>query len=196
MPDFTLVGPIPRHTYCFVDRSFTRKDGSGFEPAVWFGLVSYPGRAWGLTVMLECGAVYRALPPHAIAFVENPIAESDAEIHAEPWMVWDAQRWDCYGLRYAVVEYPYLTGLRLRTRDNGKPEIDWLGDYLFTVAPIGDGFSAEPSQAKEFTFCRLDNGRLTIQPTNHVLFEEKSFTTDSGWPTDLVRQTEIYSCEE
>lgn len=186
--DFTLIGALPKHQYVFVDRSFIRKDGTGFEPAVWFGLVSCPGRAWGLNVLLECGAVYRNLPPHAIDF--------DGEGH--PWACHHAQRWDCYGPRFSAIEYPYLSGLRLRARiaHLGKEDSEHKGDYLFTVAPIGDGFSAEPGQSKEFTFMRLDNGRLTIQPTNHVLFEEKSFTTDSGWPTDLVRQTEIYSCEE
>lgn len=188
--DFTLVGALPKHLYCYVDRAFIRKDGTGFEPAVWFGLVSFPGRAWGLNVLLECGAVYRNLPPHTIAFVKEPPADE--------WDIRMAQKWDCYGYRFTVIAYPYLDGLRIQAAYS-DPELGVIhcdGDYLFTVAPIGDGFSAEPGQAKEFTFCKLDNGRLTIQPTNHVLVQERSFTTDSGWPTDLIRQTEIYSCEE
>ena len=68
------------------------------------------------------------------------------------------------------------------------------GDYLFSVAPADDGFSAEPGQNKEFTFIALDNGRLTIQPTDYVLFADKSFTTPQ-WPTVMKRQREVYSCE-
>jgi hypothetical protein len=180
---FTLVGELSRHLYVFVDSSFTHKEFIGWIPAVWFGLVSYPGRAWGCTVMLENGAIYRNLPPHAIAFTEAP--EKD-------WTVQDAQTWDCYGNSFSVIEYSYLSGLDVKARANHK---EYFGKYLFTVAPVGDGFSAYPEQAKEFSFIQLDNGRLTIQPTNHLVFEEKSFTRDVQFPTNLKRQTEIYSSE-
>jgi hypothetical protein len=64
------------------------------------------------------------------------------------------------------------------------------------VAPIGDGFSAVPEQAKEFHFLHLENGRLTIQPTNRIVYEERSFTTGPlAFPRGLARQTEVYSCE-
>jgi hypothetical protein len=69
------------------------------------------------------------------------------------------------------------------------------GDYLFTVAPLNDGFSESPDQAKEFCFIRLDNGRLTIQPTNRVVFEDRSFTTGEPVPK-LKLQTETWSCED
>jgi hypothetical protein len=69
------------------------------------------------------------------------------------------------------------------------------GQYLFTVAPIEDGFSNEPSQSKEFKFIKLDNGRITIQPTNKVLFIDKSFTEEEVFH-ELKLQTEVYSCEE
>lgn len=46
-----------------------------------------------------------------------------------------------------------------------------------------------------YAFIALDNGNLTVQPTNHLLFTEKSFTDDSGWPKGLKRQTEVYNCE-
>jgi hypothetical protein len=69
------------------------------------------------------------------------------------------------------------------------------GEYLFSVAPVGDAFSAAPDQGKEFTFVRLDNGRLTIQPTDYVLFQEKSFTSVEGWPRGMKRSSEVWSCE-
>jgi len=179
-----LAGEIPRHLYVWVDSEFTHKEPKGFVPAVWFGLVSYPGRMWGCTVMLESGAVYRNLPGHAIALEPDP----------EPkWEPGDAQRWDCYGWEFSCIEYAYLRGLDCKVRTPGNHH---LGEYLFTAIPIGDGFTAYPEQAKEFHFVKLCNGRLTIQPTDHIVFRERSFTVaDLDFPKGLKRQTEIWSCE-
>ena len=187
---FSLLGEFPRHQYCYVDSTFTHREPIGFVPALWYGLVSIRGRAWGLTLMLESGAVYRNLPPHAIAF----------EPDAPPWDIKDAQRWDVYGRDFTTIEYTYLQNLVVRAHVNEKALSKVLtGTYLFTVGPIGDGFSAFPEQAKEFSFIKLDNGRLTIQPTNHLVFRERSFTKndDMVFPLkDLKRQMEIYSCEK
>lgn len=179
------VGQLPRHLYVWVDTKFTHEEPSGFVPAVWFGLVSYPGRAWGCTVMLESGAIYRNLPAHAIAF------DQEADSFWEPRR---AQTWDCYGYEFTAHEYDYLRGLdclvKLATGD------ELMGEYLFSVAPIGDGFGAYPEQAKEFTFIRLENNRLTIQPTNHIVFRERSFTGKYlAFPKGLKRQTEIWTAE-
>ena len=179
----SLIGSIPKHQYIWVDSNFTHKNPTGFARAVWFGLVSFPGRTWGLNVMFESGAVYRSLPPHAVSFSENP--------KQRIWKADDAQLWDCYGYDWTAVEYTYLKGLKCscKIKDNF---VD--GTYLFTVAPIGDGFSNAPEQSKEFKFIELDNGRLTIQPTNKVLFQDNSFT-DKNISAGLKLQTEYYSCE-
>jgi hypothetical protein len=42
-------------------------------------------------------------------------------------------------------------------------------------------------------FIELENGRLTVQPTNKVVFEERSFT--AGTTPKLKLQTETWSCE-
>jgi hypothetical protein len=182
---YSLVGELPRHLYVYVDSVFTHTEPQGLIPAVWFGLVSYPGRTWGCTVMLESGAVYRNLPPHAIAFTGDAVPT---------WMPEDAQTWDCYGEGFSCLEYRYLSGLRVKAKADGSV---YEGEYLFSVAPIGDGFSAVPEQAKEFMFLMLDNGRLTIQPTDKVIFQERSFTDNDSWdfPVGLRRQTEVWSCE-
>ena len=179
----TLIGSIPKHQYIWVDSNFTHKNPAGFVRAVWFGLVSFPSRAWGLNIMFENGAVYRSLPPHAIAFSENP--------KQKIWKADDAQLWDCYGYDWTAVEYTYLKGLSCscKIKDNFTD-----GSYLFTVAPIGDGFSNAPEQSKEFKFIELDNGRLTIQPTNKVLFNDLSFT-DNTSVINLKLQTEYYFSE-
>ena len=180
---FTLVGELPRHLYCYVDASFCQHNG-GFIPALWFGLVSYPDRVWGCTVLLENGAIFRNLPTHAIAFNESP----------PPWGPKDAQTWNCYGQQFTTLEYSYLHGLRIKAIANGQP---YLGEYLFTAAPVNDGFSAYPEQAKEFVFVKLDNGRLTVQPTNRLIAEDKSFTTNDAmeFPKGMKVQVDTWSAE-
>lgn len=182
---YHLVGQLPNHCYIWVDAQFCQNDTTGFIPAVWYGLVSYPDRVWGCTVMLENGAIFRNLPSHAIAFTPKPQC---------PWTPHDAQTWNCYGFDFTTLEYTYLHGLRCKVLANKK---EYVGRYLFTAAPIGDGFSAYPEQAKEFVFVELDNGRLTVQPTNRIIFDDKSFTTNPNleFPTKMKLQTEIWSSE-
>jgi hypothetical protein len=181
---YNLVGELPRHIYCYVDSTYTHNEPQGFLPCVWFGLVSYPGRTWGCTVMLESGAIYRNVPAHAIAFTTKP---------ERTWYACEAQTWDCYGEQFTTLEYKYLAGLDCKVKCATVP---YEGSYLFTAAPVGDGFSAYPEQAKEFCFIQLDNGRLTIQPTNYVVFRERSFTDNKlEFPTGLRRQTDVWSAE-
>jgi hypothetical protein len=179
----TGSGSLPQHIYCHVERSFVRTgEQSGFEPAVWFGLRAFAGRAWGCHVLLECGAVVRDLPLHALS----------ATPEAEYWHLEMAQQWDCYGDQFSLVRYTYLQGLEARVR---CADDEHIGEYLFTACPLNDGFSAEPAQSKEFKFFALRNGRFTAQPTNRALFIERSFTVEKDWPTDIQRQSEVWSCE-
>ena len=178
-----MIASLPHHKYVYVDSSYIRTNGTGWEPAVWFGLVSQYGRAWGLNVMLECGAVYRSLPPHAIAFHAAISSKSPLL-----WTIQDAQLWDCYADKFQLHEYAYLREARVKTKHHN-------GTYLFTAAFIEDAFTRTPDQGKEFSFIELENGRLTIQPTNRILFEDKSFTVDTGVPKDLLTQTQVWSCE-
>ena len=182
---YTLVGELPRHIYCYVSSTFTHREPQGVIPCVWFGLVSYPGRIWGCTVMLECGAIYRNVPVHAMSFVPEP---------ARPWSPYEAQTWDCYGEEFTLLEYNYLSGLQCKAKTKHG---DFVGEYLFTAAPIGDGFSAVPEQAKEFCFIKLEIGRLTVQPTDKVVFSEPSFTKGNmEFPSGLARQNYIFSTEK
>ena len=173
----TVTGQLPRHQYVWIDTTFTHKEPIGFIPAVWFGLVSLPGRTWGCTVMLESGAIYRNLPPHALAFSKNP----------EPtWTEQDAQRWDCYGNQFHAHIYDYLDSLECKVKTNNK---ELMGEYIFSVAPVGDAFSHYPEQAKEFTFIKLKNNRLTV-------FRERSFTDNKlEFPVGMKRQDTIHYCE-
>ncbi len=180
----SVAGSLPKHQYVYVDSHFTHKEPCGFQPAVWFGLVSIPGRMWGCNVMFEDGAVYRNVPLHAIAFRE------DCETN---WTECLAQKWDCYGTDFATIEYPYLSGLDCLAKADS---LSLIGQYIFTAIPCGDGFSNAPDQAKEFTFVRLNNGRLTVQPTDRIVFLERSFTRQyMEFPVVYKRQTEVWSCE-
>lgn len=182
----TLIGSLPKHQYVWVDTNFTHTTPRGFMPAVWFGLVSHPGRMWGCNVMFENGAIYRNVPLHGIAHMESPYRK-------EHWDERNSQEWNCYGYGWSATEYSYLRGYRCKVRCG---EESLMGTYLFTVAPVGDGFSDTPEQSKEFTFVKLDFGRYTVQPTDRIMFEDKSFTTHKWeWPSGFKRQTETYSCE-
>jgi hypothetical protein len=177
---FTSSGSLPRHLYVRVDGSFVGRQG--WLDAVWFGLHAHVGRAWGCTVMFDDGAVYRNLPPHALAFDDD----------APEWTIRQAQSWDCYGPQFSLVAYTYLEGMGAVAKCNGA---DVPAMYLFTAVPFGDGFTQEPEQDKEFMFLRTDHGRLTIQPTNRVRFIDKSFTKAGEWPR-LSVQRNVYSCED
>ncbi|NBO70784.1 MAG: hypothetical protein EBU66_10275 [Bacteroidetes bacterium] len=179
---YTGSGNIPHHIYCWVDSSFVRKYAPKytFEPCIWFGLHSKPGHSWGCHIMLECGAVYRGVPPHALAF----------DVAPDPmWSLLDSQIWDCYGDQFSVVRYDYLNGQRAEIRSNGL-----FGRYLFTAIPMNDGFTMEPTQSKEFMFIELDNGRLCIMPTNELRFHDKSFT-EGDWPTNIKLNTTSWRVE-
>jgi hypothetical protein len=139
--------------------------------------------------MLESGAIYRSLPPHALAF------DDGMGVDEVDWPLVNAQTWDCYGAQFSTLEYDYLATLDC-VASVGPDHRRIEGVYLFTAAHLGDGFSRVPEQAKEFTFIALENGRLTIQPTDRVVFRERSFTGPTmTFPTDLKRQTTIWSCE-
>lgn len=186
---FTMTGELPKHKYVFADRKFIEENWDEnkllrFVPVVWYGLVSIPGRAWGCTVMLECGAVYRNLPPHAIAFDQNP--------EAEEWSIDLAQLWDCYSERFTTLEYKFLKGQLCEALIGEQRLRGW---YLFSASHIADGWTEEPSQNKEFMFIELECGRLTIQPTNRVLFYDKSFGETERKVPKLILQETIYSCE-
>lgn len=177
---YSGAGPLPRHTYCYVEPNTFGNEK--WERVAWFGLVSHPGRTWGCHVMLECGAVYRNVPLHRLAHRETVTG----------WTPCEGQTWDCYGHHFSVVEYPFLEAVPVIVRLRSKTEL--TGRYMFTAIPMLDGFSLEPEQSKEFYFIKLDNGRFTAQPTNHVLVQDKSFITVSEWPR-LKRQTETWSVD-
>lgn len=170
---------LERHLYVYVDAAEIYKAGTydpkeRWQPAVWFGVHSIVNRLFGCHVMLEDGAVYRDLPPQAIAFCDSPSEDGPP-----------SQVWECYSHDIEVIRYTYLQDLTARV-DGGEDK----GTYLFTVCPVHDGFSDAPDQRKEMMFLRGMDGRLLIRPTNMLLFAERSFTEPyDGWPTNIATST-------
>ena len=180
---FTKIGHIPTHRYIWIDSAYTHQQPAGLVEAMWVGLTAIPGRAWGINVILrDGGALYRNIPPHAVAFCQDP----------EPiWTIKHAQLWDCYSYGFSTLQNPILRSLSVRTKVKDSLH---LGEYLFSAAHLHDGWSDAVEQDKEFIFVQLDNGRLTIQPTNKVAFIDPSFILPN-LPM-LKTQDTIYSCEE
>lgn len=186
---YTSIGNIPKHQYVYVDSYYTHKEDLGMLKAIWFGLVAHPGRVWGCNVLLESGAIYRNVPIFAVSF--RPKSEEVARD------VSDNQKWNCYSNQFTTLEYTYLAGLKMARLKSDSKEIAEYGHYLFTAAHVGDGFSEEPSQAKEFHFCASQvDGRIFVMPTDLLLVEDKSFVEfDFDNLSKLKTQTVAYSCE-
>jgi hypothetical protein len=181
---YTKIGQIPTHKYIWVDSRFTHKTPCGLVEAEWVGITSIPGRVWGIDVTLRIGgALYRTLPPHAIRFTNN---EDNID-----WTIKHAQLWDCYSYQFTVLRNDHLSG-RLVAKSCGRL---YRGEYLFSSTFLGDGYSDSPDQDKQFIFSKLDNGRLSILPTNRVVFRDDSYIIPTDALPDLRLTEEIYSCE-
>jgi len=179
--NYTKIGSLPTHRYIYIDSEYTHKNPIGPVEAMWVGITSIPSRAWGINVILrEGGALYRNLPPHAVRFKKE----------ADNWTIEESQLWDCYSYNFTILQNPILIGLPITARIN---ENTYKGKYLFSTTHLHDGWSDSPDQDKEFIFAQLNNGRLTIQPTNRITFQDNSYTT----PTipELKLHDTIYSCE-
>jgi hypothetical protein len=67
---------------------------------------------------------------------------------------------------------------------------------MFSTTHMNDGWSDAPEQDKTFIWCRLDNGRMIIQPNNRVIFEDSSYIIDAQPIPKLMLQETIYSVDE
>lgn len=180
---YSKIGNIPKHRYIWIDSRFTHKEPCGFVEAMWIGITSIPARTWGINVILrEGGAMYRNIPPNAVSF--------DKETSLS-WSIGDSQLWDCYSYDFTILENPHLRGMRMQTKIGNSL---YLGEYLFSVTHLNDGWSDTPEQDKEFFFIKLNNGRMTIQPTNRSVFIDPSFIETDKIPSLKLHET-IYSCE-
>jgi hypothetical protein len=181
---FSKIGSLPFHQYIWVDSSFVYKESKGWIEGMLIGLTSIPGRSWGFNVILQQGgALYRQIPPHAIAFSSSP--ESS-------WSLDQSCLWNCYSLDFTILHNPILEGMKMTAKIGSSL---YEGQYLWSTTFLNDGWSRTPEQDKEFFFMRLDNGRLTIQPTNRITFKDSSYIDNSFIPSLKLNEI-IYSCSE
>jgi hypothetical protein len=181
--NYTKIGALPTHRYIYIDSEYTHEKPIGPVEAMWVGITSIPSRAWGINVILkDGGALYRNLPPNAVRFKETAL---------EGWRIEESQLWDCYSYNFTILQNQILTGLPVTAKINQNI---YKGKYLFSTTHLNDGWSDSPDQDKEFIFIQLDNGRLTIQPTNKVAFIDHSYTNPII-PKLKLHET-IYSCEK
>ena len=167
----THIADIPRPFYCYVRDEFLydRTDNYGsFTQCLAYGVSAIPGRAWGVSVMLDNGGLVQHLPLHALTFDPSPSIVG----HSHP--LDHLQIWACYGWEFATHEYKALSEMPCRVYMKGEWE---TGRYLFTAAPYGDHYSMTPDQHKHFNFIRLDCGGLAALPGNRMMMYDSSFVT-------------------
>jgi hypothetical protein len=180
---YSKIAPLPHHIYLQVDSRFTHKEPCGLQEAMWVGVTSIPGRMWGLNVIFRNGGMlYRGIPPHAVSFSRNDCR----------WTEKESQLWDCYSSDFTLIHNPILTGFRMLAKCGDRIH---RGEYLFETTHLNDGWSNTPEQDKTFYFIRLDNGRLTILPTNRIVFSDKSFIENTTQIPRLKLSESIYTCE-
>ena len=184
----TLLANLPRHLYIYVcNEALSQGQRSGVTRASWFGLVSLPNKVWGATVLLENGAVYTPVPLHTIR------TESSKDAGYDVWNPSDAQRWDCFGYDFTVIEYEQLAGRDVEAYIDGK----WFqSTYMFTAQHYGDAYSQTPEQTKQYHFVDVHGLGIAALPTNCCVFHERCFTKPDGKPDWLRVSKEYPSCEE
>jgi hypothetical protein len=183
----THISDIPTPFYCYVRAEYLYNHTSGhghFVEAMVYGLSSIPGRAWGLSALLNNGALVQHLPVSAIVFKTPPTANYPLDF---------LQVWNCYGWEFAAHEYKALAGIPVKVyMKEGKWE---NGEYLFTAAPYNDHFSSAPDQHKHFNFVKLDCGLLCTVPGNRMLVYESSFVTIPDSRPQYKTNTHVWKVE-
>lgn len=180
---YTKIGSLPFQLYVQVDSSFLYKEPKGWVEGMAVSLTSIPGRSWSWNIILaEGGALYRQLPTHALALKTSSTS----------WKLDQSGLWNCYSYQFTIIHNPILEGMRLTAKIGNQI---YKGNYLWSVTFINDGWSRTPEQDKEFYFIVLDNGRITIQPTNKITFNDSSFVNTTSIPS-LKLNENIYSHSE
>ena len=163
----THIADIPKPFYCYVQNEFLYDHEEGFgeyTQCLAFGLSALPSRAWGISLLLDNGALVQHIPLHALTF-SNPAEHFHPLDHL--------QVWSCYGWDFATHEYGALSEMPVKVYL--KSGIWENGVYLFTAAPYGDMYSSAPDQHKHFNFVKLDCGRLVASSGNRMLVNDSSF---------------------
>jgi hypothetical protein len=181
------IADIPKPFYAFVRAEFLydQQRGHGeFVTCVVYGISSLPGRAWGLSAMLDNGALVQHLPVSAITFTNQPDKTYPLDY---------LQVWSCYGWEFTTHEYDFLSEMPVWAYlKNGVWE---SGRYLFTAAPYGDMYSMTPDQHKHFNFVQLDCGLLASLPGNRMMVWDSSFVDRPTERPKYLTNTHVWHVE-
>lgn len=180
---------LPTHRYVWVRDSYIYNNPTGaFVPAVWFGISSHPGRAFGCHVLLDNGATIIDLPLIALAHTENP---------KEELCISDAVAWDSFGWDVQVYEPQYLCGLLTWMLQEDHQSHMGIGEALFAIDWVNNGWSNYPQQHKWLWVIAGDDGNLYAMPQDRLIFQEESFTDNFRKIPEggIKRQTDVWSAE-
>ena len=148
----THIADIPKPFYCYVQNEFLYDFQKGFgeyTACLAYGLSALPSRAWGISILLENGALVQHIPLHALTF-------NTPTIHTHP--LDHLQIWSCYGQDFATHEYSALSEMAAKVYL--KEGVWESGRYIFKVAPYDDIY-----------YC----GRVGAWPGNRTLIFDESF---------------------
>lgn len=180
---------LPKHLYVWVAKRpvMVTDDETGRIPAVWFGMSSTPGRAFGCHVILENGAQISDLPPHFLSIDREP----------RPAPLGMIQRWDCFGWEAEAYEFDYLSGRICRVLHEKDPGrlLPGAARYLFSVDWIENGYSDYPEQHKIMHCLHHETGNVVFYPNDVLLWADPSFT-ELGAPPPIKRQRGHWSVED
>jgi hypothetical protein len=182
----THIADIPKPFYCYVRNEFLydmQKGHGEFTPCMVYGLSSLPGRAWGLSLLLNNGAMVQHVPVHAITF-------DPSTTHNHP--LDHLQIWSCYGWDFVTHEYDALKEMPVKVYMKGQWEI---GRYIFTAAPYDDHFAMCPDQHKHFNFVQLECGALGAFPGNRMLVFDSSFVEFEPERPSYITNTQYWYVE-
>jgi hypothetical protein len=185
----THIADIPRPFYCYVrdEYLYDRTDHYGtFTPCLAYGLSAIPGRAWGVSVLLNNGSMVQHLPLHALSFNDHDTLVGHRHLLDQ------LQIWGCYGWEFTTHEYKALSEMPCRVYMKGEWE---NGRYLFTAAPYGDHYSMTPDQHKHFNFVHLECGAIAALPGNRMMMYDSSFVTIPDKRPDYITNTSVWHVE-
>ncbi len=163
------VADIPTPFYCYVKDEFLydlTKGFGEFTPCLAYGISSLEGRAWGISILLNNGAMVQHVPLHALTTKPD-------STHNHP--LDHLQVWSCYGHEFATHSYSALSEMPIKAYLKGG--IWENGRYLFSACPINDQYSLTPDQHKHFNFIELDCGSIGALPGNRMFVYDSSFVT-------------------
>lgn len=183
----THIDDIPEPFYCYVRDEFLYdlEEGHGnFTQCLAYGISALPGRAWGLSILLNNGAMVQHIPLHALT------TKPDSD-HSHP--LDHLQVWSCYGYEFTTHSYSALSELPVKVYMKGGV---WEnGRYLFTASPYNDHYSLTPDQHKHFNFVELDCGSIGAWPGNRMLVFDSSFVTMPTGRPKYRTNTQIWYVE-